>query len=372
MKKIAIIGASEFQNPLILKVKEMGIETHVFAWESGGIGERTADYFYPISITQKDAILEKCREIGVCAVASVGSDLAVLTVNYVAREMGFPCNSVFTDSHATNKYLMRQAFTKAGIPTPKFSISDPDYNPRTIDGFTFPLIVKPTDRSGSRGVFKVETAAEMSEAVKSACEQSFEKKAIIEEFIEGEEFSGECISYEGKHHILAFTKKFTTEAPHFIETGHMEPAIISDAGKRKIESSVFRALDSLQIRYGASHPEFRITPAGEIRIIEIGSRMGGDCIGTDLVLLSTGMDFVRMVIDVACGKAPDFTLVRSPERAEVRFIFTRADLSELERLQREKPERIWRVSEIGKITEGTVTDSSARFGFYILTGGEHE
>ena len=76
MQKIAIIGANEFQNPLILKAQEMGFETHVFAWEVGDIGERTADYFYPISIVEKDKILAKCREIGVDAVVSVGSDLA--------------------------------------------------------------------------------------------------------------------------------------------------------------------------------------------------------------------------------------------------------------------------------------------------------
>ena len=63
MKKIVIIGANDFQNQLILKAKEMGFETHVFAWQDGSIGEKTADYFYPISLVETDAILEKCRGI---------------------------------------------------------------------------------------------------------------------------------------------------------------------------------------------------------------------------------------------------------------------------------------------------------------------
>ncbi|MCF0186910.1 MAG: carbamoyl-phosphate synthase large subunit, partial [Bacteroidaceae bacterium] len=63
--KLAIIGASELQNPLILKAKEMDIETHVFAWEAGAVGEKTADFFYPISIIEKEEILAKCREIGI-------------------------------------------------------------------------------------------------------------------------------------------------------------------------------------------------------------------------------------------------------------------------------------------------------------------
>ena len=67
MNSIVIIGANDFQNPLILKAKEMGYETHVFAWKDGSIGERTADFFYPISITEKEKILEICRRIKTCS-----------------------------------------------------------------------------------------------------------------------------------------------------------------------------------------------------------------------------------------------------------------------------------------------------------------
>lgn len=92
-KKIVIIGANSFQNPLILKAKALGYETHVFAWQDGSIGERTADHFYPISIVERDVILEKCREIQPDAVASIGSDLAMLTVNYVAGKLGCPATA---------------------------------------------------------------------------------------------------------------------------------------------------------------------------------------------------------------------------------------------------------------------------------------
>ena len=88
MKKLAIIGASYLQAPLIRKAKEMGIQTHVFAWKVGDIGEKIADYFYPISIVEKDSILEKCKSIGIDGVCSIGSDLAMLTVNYIAEELG--------------------------------------------------------------------------------------------------------------------------------------------------------------------------------------------------------------------------------------------------------------------------------------------
>ena len=110
MKRIVVIGANSFQNPLILKAKEMGYETHVFAWKDGSVGERTADVFYPVSIVEKDTILEQCRRICPDAVVSIGSDLAMLTVNYVAKELGLPCNSMECTRISTNKYEMRKAF----------------------------------------------------------------------------------------------------------------------------------------------------------------------------------------------------------------------------------------------------------------------
>ncbi|MEG0378791.1 MAG: carbamoyl-phosphate synthase large subunit, partial [Eubacterium sp.] len=91
--KVAIIGANDFQNPLILKAKEKGYETHVFAWKEGAVGEKNADFFYPISIVEKDAILKQCRELGITGVCSIGSDLASLTVNYVANQLGLTANS---------------------------------------------------------------------------------------------------------------------------------------------------------------------------------------------------------------------------------------------------------------------------------------
>lgn len=93
MKKIVIIGANDFQNQLILKAKEMGFETHVFAWKDGSPGEQTADYFYPISIVETEQILETCREIRPDAVASIASDLANITVSKVAAGLGLPGNS---------------------------------------------------------------------------------------------------------------------------------------------------------------------------------------------------------------------------------------------------------------------------------------
>ena len=367
MKKLAIIGANEFQDPLIRKAKEMGFETHVFAWAAGDVGEKTADVFHPISITEKDAIWQVCRDVGVAACCSIGSDLAVHTVNYVQRKLGNPCNPEITDTVATDKFEMRRALKAAGVACPGFlKVSAPPAE-ADLAGLTWPLIVKPTDRSGSRGIFEVDTYGELCAAVPQAAEQSFHREAIVEEVLTGPEYSCESISFAGEHHILALTKKYTTGAPHFIETGHDEPADIPAALVPGIHADVKAALDALSIRYGASHAEFRLGPDGRAHIIEVGSRMGGDCIGSDLVYLSTGVDYMAAVIHTALGQAPDLTPRRAPRAASVRFIFSRADLDELERIKRDAPDTLWRTSCSGSL-DGAVTDSSSRHGYWITQG----
>ena len=367
MDKLVIIGAGEFQLPLIKKAKEMGYETHVFAWAEGAVGKDFADYFYPISITEKEIILEQCKQINPQGIVSIGSDLAVLTVNYVARSLHLPTNPEISDVICTNKYEMRKAFLANGIDVPKFLETKGHVEKEQLSSFTFPLIVKPTDRAGSRGITKIETYEALDKAIQIATAYAFEKKAIIEEFIEGPEYSCECISYQGEHTFLAFTQKYTSGAPHFIETGHVEPSNIPMDKITAYQKEIFKALDALHIQNGASHCEFKIDHQGAIKIIEIGSRMGGDCIGSDLVYLSTGYDFVEMVIEVACGKKPTLKKKKEDEYAGIKFIFDHDDIDTLRKLQRKHPETLQYVSEITEVGNHDVVDSSTRFGFYIFT-----
>lgn len=373
MKKIVIIGANNFQMPLIIKAKELGYETHVFAWAEGAVGAAFADYFYPISIVEKDEILAKCQEIKPDAVISVASDLATLTVNYLADKLGLVGNSLECTRLSTNKYEMRKAFLANGVSVPKFAevAGASEEEIAKIKDFSMPIIVKPTDRSGSRSINKIENweeaeSGKLKEAIEAAVEVSFEKKAIIEEYIDGEEFSAESISYRGKHTLLAVTRKRTTGAPHFIETGHIQPAGINNNMLEKVQKEVFAGLNSLQITNGASHAEFKITPDGKVKIIEIGARMGGDCIGSDLVKISTGYDFLKMVIDVALGNAPEFIQVSKPQNAEIRFIFTQNDIDELNKINEEHPEYLYYASPIDKINSHKIVDSSTRYGYEIL------
>lgn len=300
-RKIAIIGGSYLQLPAVLKAKELGYEVHCFSWRDGAVCEEHADYYYPISIIEKERILEECQRIGIDGITTIASDVAVLTVNYVASRMGLLSNPDEYSEVTTNKYLMRECFTRNGVPSPRYTIADGN-DTYCIKAFRFPLIVKPTDRSGSRGVEKVLDPLQLTEAIQRAKKESFSHSAIIEEFVTGHEISVESISYQGVHYILQITDKVTTGEPYFVELEHHQPSTLPSDIQERVKDIVLHALDALHIQYGASHSELKITEDGDIRVIEIGARMGGDFIGSTLVRLSTGYDFLEGVIKVAMGE----------------------------------------------------------------------
>lgn len=369
-----IIGANSFQNRLIIKANNKGYETHVFAWECGDIGEKNASFFYPISVTEKEKILTECKKIKPDAIISVASDLAMLTVNYVANELNLPCNSAECTELTTNKYAMRIALKKNNISTPLFYLAKGETYLKSLDEITNiffdsnklnEIIVKPTDRSGSRAITKLKGEIGLKSALERALHESFSKTAIIEEYLDGDEYSCECISYHGKHHFLALTKKFTTGAPNFIETGHMQPSGLPSDVIDKIIPEVYRALTALKITEGASHTEFKLDKNNKIKIIEIGARMGGDCIGSDLVELSTGYDFLNMVLDVSLGNPPNFERLHKGKKSTIKFIFNKDDMLKLNKIKLTNPDTIYFVSDIRDIGSRDVKDSSSRFGYYI-------
>lgn len=307
MKKLAIIGASYLQEPLVHKAKEMGLYTICFAWREGAICADICDKFYPISIVEKEEILAICQKEQIDGICTIASDVAAPTVAYVANKMGLVGNDYEAAVRANNKFQMRNAFLKAGVPCPKYIMLTEEDLPNTekLDSLRevqFPLIVKPSDRSGSLGVTKVETPATFFTALEKAISASFKKQAMVEEFIEGREISVEFISYKGRHYPLQITDKVTTEAPHFVELEHHQPSTLTPEQFEEIYVITRKALDALGLTNGASHSEYKITNDGRIAIMEIGGRMGGDFIGSDLVQLSTGYDFVRGVVEVALGQ----------------------------------------------------------------------
>lgn len=300
MKELAIIGASYLQFPLVRRAKELGYYTLCFAWPEGAVCKSIADEYFPISVVDKESILSICRKKQIDGICTIASDISAPTVAFVAENMGLTGNSFEAALRANNKFLMRSSFRDAGIPSPKFLYVS-SFEDLNLTELSYPLIVKPTDRSGSLGVVKVDRPELLPEAVEDAIRFSFCHTAIVEEYIEGREISVEFISYMGKHYPLQITDKVTTGAPHFVELEHHQPAALSEMQYAIIYSMTMNALDALGITNGASHSEYKIKADGSVYIIEIGARMGGDFIGSDLVQMSTGYDYLKGVIEVALG-----------------------------------------------------------------------
>jgi biotin carboxylase len=300
--KIAIIGASYLQLPIVEKANKLGYESYCFAFSEGAVCKDHCTEFFPISILEKEEITDICRTLDIDAVVSIASDLAVVTVNFIANELGLIGNPISSSLRSTHKHEMKNYLSEFNLPVAKFALCKNSDDLNEIENFNYPIIVKPVDRSGSLGVSKIESKNELLEAFEAAFSNSIAKEVIVEEFISGTEVSIEGISQNGVHTILAITDKVTTNAPHFVELEHHQPSSLDTIIQDEIRTLIPKALDVLQIENGASHSELIITANNKIYINEIGARMGGDFIGSDLVELSTGFDYLKAVLDVSLGE----------------------------------------------------------------------
>ncbi len=207
----------------------------------------------------------------------------------------------------------------------------------------------------------------MKNAIDVAINESLTNRAIVESFMEGPEYSAECICYEGQINILAYTKKITTESPHYIECGHIQPSDLTESIKEKAEDTIKKAIRALDIKNSAAHVEFRVIDENNIGIIEIGARMGGDNIGTSLTPISTGYDYIKMVIEVACGLPPDFTQYNSPTNVCIRFIMDEKDLSDLNKMKEDPLFVIHSVFINDTNFNKEIKDGSDRHGYWIFS-----
>ena len=299
MAKIAIIRANYLQLPLVSKALELGHDTICFAWEDGAVAKEICTRFYPISVLEKEKILDVCKKEKIDAILTIASDVAMPTVSYVAKKLNLVANTIETTLKATNKHEMRVALKKHKLKVPNF-IKVTDYHTISIKDFNFPIISKPVDSSGSKGVQIIREKKDVENSVIEAFQYGLSKEVILEEFIKGKEISVETISFKGEHTILTKTEKVTSGPPNFVELEQHQP-YHGGVLESQINEISLKALNALGIEFGASHIELLITSKNEIYIIELGGRMGGDFIGSHLVELSTGYDFLKGVIDVALG-----------------------------------------------------------------------
>ncbi len=366
MKTLAIIGAGYLQLPLVRRARELGLRTICFAWADGANAAREADLFYPISVTEHDKIIAICRAENVAGVCSIASDIAVPAVAAVAEALGLPGNSVESARLTAHKGLMRKRLAERDIPCPEFRCTAGN-EPISI---RFPAVVKPADRSGSLGVCMVNDPKHLGTALKKALDISHCHEAVVEEFTGGVEVSVETISFEGNHYLVAITDKVTSGKPHFVELAHHQPSRQAADTLARLRELAFRALDAFGIRHGAGHTEFIIAPGGALCVIEVSARMGGDFIGSDLVPMTTGYDFVGAVIQAALGEfVPPPAEIRTSRKGAGVWFYT-IHTPDVYTLMNSADPRIVRAELKDRFPVSPLTCSKDRSGYFIYSA-EH-
>lgn len=305
MSRLLILGASTLQLPAILKAKEMGHYVAVADYNPQAIGILFADEFFPASTIDIEAICQVAKTFHPDGIMTLATDMPMRSLAAVAEKFGLPGISVQTALRCTDKGEMIRAFKADGVASPWYHIVENESVLKSIiSELSFPCIIKPTDNAGSRGVILVHAVEELSRAYRYSREQSRHGTVIIEEYMQGPEVSVEVMTVDGIPHILAVTDKLTTGAPYFVEMGHSQPSRLSKTTIDTIKDLAVKAIRSVGINMGPAHVEMIVTAQGP-KMVELGARMGGDCITTHLVPLSTGIDMVKATIDISLGLYPD-------------------------------------------------------------------
>lgn len=376
MKKIIILGASVLQLPGIVTAKEMGLYTISVDMDNNAIGKGYSDEFFRISTIDKDKVLEIATSLKVDGIMTLASDQPMNTVAYVGSALGLKVIPEKVAISTTNKGIMRNTLKQNNIPMPQYSIVRNYEEFKTkIKDINLPCIIKPTDSSGSRGVQLKHDYNNLKDAYKYSSEYSRNGEVIIEEFLQGREFSVESISVDGNIQIVAITEKETTGAPNFVEMGHIIPANISAVEEQHIKRVVENTIKTLEINNGPSHCEVMLTSSGP-KIIEIGARLGGDNITTHLVPLSTGYNMVKASINCAINQE-NSEKISYRKYSMIKYIDTirYGRINKITGLENVRNSPYFVEMEILKKVgdnHDKVRSSSDRIGYFILNGEDRE
>ena len=307
-KRILVLAAGILQVPIIKRAHEMGIYVIAADGDPNACGLKYADKAIVANITSEEEMLRVAREENIDGVIHPCSEVSMNVMGRINDELHLSGISKDQAIRATNKHLMREAFEAYGAPSPQsrcFTDVEVAWGEFCTD-FTGACILKPSRNSGSRGIAKIASDIKMDEFVRLfeiSMNESRDKQVMLEQFIEGPEFSIEIIVWNGQVNVLTVTDKKTTEAPHFVELGHNQPSCFPPVVVEKIKAAAVAGVKALGVNNCACHAEVKVQ-VGEPYIMEIGARMGGDFISTVLTPLSTGVDMIAAAVNFALGIEP--------------------------------------------------------------------
>lgn len=373
-KRLLVLAAGILQVPVIKKAKEMGIYVIAADGDPNAVGLKYADKVIVVNITSEGEVLKVAREEHIDGVIHPCSEVSMNVMGRLNDELGLSGINREQAIRATNKHLMREAFEKGNAPSPKSFLTEnvDDAWMYLQNDFSTDGILKPSRNSGSRGIAKVSRDMEKADFVKAydiALNESRDKSVLIEQFIEGPEFSIEIIVWNGKVNVLTVTDKKTTGAPHFVELGHNQPSCFSATEVETLKAAAVAGVKALGVNNCACHAEAKLME-GKAYLMEIGARLGGDFISTELTHLSTGIDMVAAAINVALGVEPDLKPKEEPKSVCIRYFCPNpGKLVSISNTEILKDPRVylWEIyHKVGDVIP-EVTSSLCRSGHVIVT-----
>ena len=291
-KKLLVIGAGLAQIDAIKKAVDMGY--HVLASDGSpdAPGLKIAHEARVIDVKDVKGTLAWAREAKIDGVVSYASDITLPAVLAVREALELPGLGRVPMEISMDKSRQRKIFKEKKLPQPDFEIIEKEDDLKSaVKKIGFPLVVKPIDNSGSRGVAVVEKPEQMVSAYFAAIENSAKKAVIIEEFIEGTELTVEGFSVNGTHHILAISDKFKPEGSYRVATQLAYPADISSEQETEIINLIKAVYDAAGVDNTPTHSEIILTSNGP-KIVEIGCRGGGFFVFSRVVEAVSGYDIV--------------------------------------------------------------------------------
>ncbi|MDD2635913.1 MAG: ATP-grasp domain-containing protein [Bacteroidales bacterium] len=306
MKKLLLLGGLRYLIPVIKTAQELGHFVITCDYLPDNIAHKYSDEYHNVDITDKEAILKLAKKLNIDGIMSFAVDPGVLTASYVAEKLGLPgCphNSVVI---LQNKALFRAFLTEHGFNAPKAkgfkSIAEAL---KEIDNFQFPVIVKPVDSAGSKGVTKLTDFAELPQAVAAALKNSLVKEFIIEEFITQLGFSSDtdCFSIDNDLQFISYSKQYfdTKAANPYTPAAYSWPATIEAEHQKHLSAELKRLVKLLNLGTSIYNIEVRVGTDNKPYIMEVSPRGGGNRL-SEMLKYATGTDLIESAVKAALGE----------------------------------------------------------------------
>ena len=308
--RILILGAGVMQGPALKIAAEMGLETIAADADPNALCVSLASRFEQVDLKDKEGIESLARSLmengGRLGIMTAGTDFSA-TVAWAAERLGLPGISYETALDASDKERMRGRFKAAGVPSPEFVIvKSPPENGFALP-FPLPVVVKPVDNMGSRGCRMVDSPDGLRSAVSDALEYSRSGRVIVEEYMEGNEFSVDALVYNGEITMCGIADRHIFFPPYFIEMGHTMPSDADPAAIRSLLQTFTQGIKALGITNGAAKGDIKLTPRGPM-VGEIAARLSGGYMSGWTYPYSSGVLPTRGAIEIALGKKPTLTV----------------------------------------------------------------